>query len=632
MRRNGYGAAVATSNERALLQQVTTLQFENSALSLELKSIKEQQELFLEEVENEIQAQKSESLEAAAIEINQLRLQLRQVAKESQDSETILRESSLNAQHKTQQTDNQAFCGVSVTTGQLAEVETRLAEALEANLKMKQENMQLRKKLESSLTMQQTSNASLVQSNLVSVFSAAVQTSESDNMHSLERSSQDTADLLSRIRIENFRDVILRNFCYRVASAPLSRIFILWRCFVKEQTHAALQKTLEAELLELTEIHRIQQSKLDHFQTSDQHGMLLLWSCREKIGNSRIFANSRKMLRSMWKTWKKMIRIRRCVRTSVWRSRKSYFVSWRMCMKQRRMLRNLVEHKWCILKQKAISFWKHETLVGHVINQQFQVQQAAEKFVTMHEAQNSAVLAIKQTCSEMMADLESSSSERNQILSLFLSCKGKLMSLFCLNKSNSVRRSMFQIWKQKIGNKKNLSRLQKRLTKDFITRTLLIWYFESKMSILNDFHERQISESIESLELERETTAAALHNTEEELAETLTNLDDAILEIHELIHMNNELSVHIQQRPSAECASQTDESVICNNSPSLATSNVQIRDNEAQTEDAVDLHERSLSNGSPNIQIRDIEAQIEVILDNPSQLITPNGQSQEQKP
>ena len=72
-------------------------------------------------------------------------------------------------------------------------------------------------------------------------------------------------------------------------------------------------------------------------------------------------------------------------------------------MKQRRTLRNLVEHKWCILKQKAISFWKHETLVGHVINQQFQVQQAAEKFVTMHEAQNSAVLAIKQTCSEMMA-------------------------------------------------------------------------------------------------------------------------------------------------------------------------------------------------------------------------------------
>jgi hypothetical protein len=152
------------------------------------------------------------------------------------------------------------------------------------------------------------------------------------------------------------------------------------------------------------------------------------------------------------------------------------------------------------------------------------------------------------------------------------------------------------------------------------------------MSILNDFHERQISESIESLELERETTAAALHNTEEELAETLTNLDDAILEIHELIHMNNELSVHIQQKPSAECASQTDESVICNNSPSLATSNVQIRDNEAQTEDAVDLHERSLSNGSPNVQIRDIEAQIEVVLDNPSQLITPNGQSQEQKP
>jgi hypothetical protein len=628
MRRNGYGsAAIPTSNERALLQKVTTLQFENSALSLELKSMKEQQELFLEEVENEIQAQKSESLEAAEIEINQLQLQLRQFTKASQDSEPILRESSLNAQHKTQQKDNQVFCGVSVTTGQLGELETRLAEALEANLKMTQENMQLRKELESSLGLQQmtlkTSNVSLAQSNLVAVSSVAVQTSASDDVHSLERSSQDTADLLSRIRIENFRDVILRSFCHRVASAPLSRIFILWRCFVKEQANAALQKTLEAELLELTEIHQKQQLKLDHFQTSDQHGILLLWSYKEKIENSRIFANSRRMLRSMWKNWHKMLRIRRRVRTSIWRCRKSYFVSWRMCMKQRRTLRNLVEHKWCILKQKAISFWRHETLVGHVIDQQFQVQQAAEKFVTMHEAQNSAVLAIKQTCSEMMADLESSSLERNKILSLFLSCEGKLVYLFCFNKSNSIRRSMFQIWKQEMGKKKNLSRLQKRLTKEFVKRTLLIWYFVSKLSILNDFHERQISESIESLELERETheqqisesiksieleretTAAALHNTEEELAETLTNLDDAILEIHQLIHMNNELSFIIQQKPSAECAIQTDESVMCHNSPLIAMSNVQIRDNEAQTE---------------------------VVLDNPSQFITPNGQPAEQKP
>ncbi len=619
MRRSGYGAAAALShNERLLLQQVTALQFENSTISLELKSMKQQQEAFLEEVEIEIEAQKAESMAAATKEINLLQLELRQVTEAFRDREAFLSESSLHTQHQTILADNETpsanWSGLSSTSDtHLVDLETRLAAAMEANIKITQANLQLRKDLDDAraVTQQATrstsSLASPTLSSSVSHESVAVQTAASDNEYRIENTSQDRTGVLSRIGIENFREVILRNFCIRISSAPFCRFFRLWKHAVKDHVHMKLQMNLEAELLELTEIHRIQQFQLDKLQASDR-------SCKEKIGNSRFFANSRKTLRLMLKSWLRIIRIQKRVQNRVqschWRCRNKCFNLWRRCIKCQRTLQSFLQHKNHILIQKAISFWKHETLVSHVINQQLQVQQAADKFVNMHEAQNEAVLAIKLTCSEMMADLESSTCERNRILSLFLSCEGKLLDLFCFYKSDLIRRSLFQLWKLKIRNRQNVVSLEKRLTRNFARRTLLIWFFESKIHILNELHEQQISESIESLELERQTTAAALFNTEEELAETLTNLDEAVLEIHELVQINTELIAEVRQKPSQDCQIQTEEAAL-GDSPSTVTPNVQTRDNEAQTEDALD---DSLSAARSNADIRDNETQTENLL------------------
>ncbi len=52
-----------------LQQQVTALQYEKSALSLELKSMREQQEAFLQEVESEIEAQKCAGLAEAETDL-----------------------------------------------------------------------------------------------------------------------------------------------------------------------------------------------------------------------------------------------------------------------------------------------------------------------------------------------------------------------------------------------------------------------------------------------------------------------------------------------------------------------------------------------------------------------------------
>jgi hypothetical protein len=605
MRKNGYGsAAILTHNERTLLQQVTALQFENSAISLELKSMKVQQEAFLEEVEIEIEAQKSECLAAAATEIKQLQLQLRQATEALKSREALVSKTSLQMTHKSLQTDNEVLSGVSSISDTLFfELETRLAASLEANIQVSQSNMQLRKELDDARSVTQqmvpsaSRSASSALSSQVTVESAAVQTSAFDNEHWIESSSQDRADLLSRIRIENFRDIILRNFCIRIASAPLCRIFRLWKRIAKEHVHVNMQKTLEAKVYELTEIHQITLFQMDEFQASDQRAIILLWNCLEKIGNSRFFANSRKVLWLMWKHWLRMIRIRRRVQTCLWCIITKYFLVWRRRIKYQRKIHSFLQHKKHFLFQKAFSFWKQETLVNHIVKQQFQVQQAAEKFVKMHEAQNEAVSAIKHTCSEMIADLESSTSERHRILSLFLSCEGKLLALFCFHKSNLRCRSLFQIWKQKIGNRKNLNLLEKRLLRNFAKRTLLLWYFDSKIRILNEFHEQQISESIESLELERQTTieslelerqttAAALYNTEEELAETLTNLDDAMLEIHQLVHINNQLSVEVQKKPSKDCEIQTDEAVLCD-AMSNTQPHAETQDNETQTQDVL---------------------------------------------
>jgi hypothetical protein len=654
MLKNSYSSAAApTPHERALLLQVTALQFEKSALLLELKTLKEQQETFLNEVETEIEAQKSESLaaatseiqnlqlqrrqatEAAAKEINQLQLQLKQATETLKDRDAFVSKLLSQDPRHVLQTSSDALHGNSKTSEDFAALELRLAVALEATTGSAKANLQLRKELDVALE----ANIGLTQANVqlkkelidtllgirhqtsidtpipaaldvssqmdIDSKCLAVQFSASNDVRVTENSSQAAhVELLSRIRVENFREIILRNFCYRIAKASSSRIFRRWKYFVKKQVHSTLQKTFEAELSELTNLHRMQQLQLDTFQASDTRAVSLLWRFREKIGNSKIFASSRKVLRCLWKCWLRRIRIRRRLQTYAWRNKKKCFMLWTGCARHQRTLRrtlqNLVQRKQQIFSQKLISSWKHEALAGHIMKQQYQVQQAAEKFITMHETQNEAVSAIKQTCSQMMIDLELVTSERNRFLSLFLSCEGKLLALVCFYRANSSRRYLFQIWKRKLANRKNVIRLQNRLKKHFTKRTLLIWYFDSRIRILNDFHEKQISESIENLELERETTGAALLNTEDELAETLSHLDGAILEIEQLRHINSELGLSISHKTSQnkDCEIQTNAMPTCQDNdsqtevvsdplPAIAGPHRETRDNEAQTEPAV---------------------------------------------
>ena len=134
---------------------------------------------------------------------------------------------------------------------------------------------------------------------------------------------------------------------------------------------------------------------------------------------------------------------------------------------------------------------------------------------------------------------------------------------------------------------------------DFLKRTFLLWYFDSKIRMLNDFHEHQISESIENLELERETTGSALQNTEDQLAETLSHLDEAMLEIEHLLHINNELKVIKNKGSSQDCGVQTNSSSTC-------------QDNEAQTEAALNP---AFANVMPSMQTQDSETQTDVLLD-----------------
>jgi hypothetical protein len=650
MLKNSYSSAAApTPHERALLLQVTALQFEKSAMLLELKTLKEQQEAFLNEVESEIEAQKSESLaaaaaeiqslqlqrrqatEAAAKEINQLQLQLKQATEALKDRDAFVSKLQSQEPRHVLQKSNDSLRGDHRGSDELVELELRLALALEANIGSTQANVQLRKELdeilEANLGLTQANvllrkelndtllsrqehasinSSSLTDSSVLSQLdngsrTSVVQNSVSDDVQVTERMSQTHAEQLSRFRVENFRKIILRNFCYRIANVSSHRVFRRWKYFVKEQVHTTLQNTLEAELTQLTNVHRMQQLQLVSFQASDHRAVSLLWRFREKIGNSKIFASSRKALRCLWKCWLRRIRIRRRVQSYAWRSLKKCYALWMRFHRHKetlnRMLRNIVLRKKHICFQKIISLWKHEALAGHILKQQYQVQQAAEKFVTMHEAQNEAVSVIKQTCSQMIVDLESVTLERDRFLSLFLSCEGKLLALVCFYRANSSRRFCFQIWKQKLANRKNVIRTQKRLTRDFAKRTLLVWYFDCKIRVLNDFHEKQISESIENLELERETTGAALLNTEDELAETLSHLDEAILEIEQLRHVKNQLSLSIKEKSlqKKDCEIQTialhisqDSDTQTEASPdpllAIAASRKETRDNEAQTE------------------------------------------------
>ena len=736
MRRNGYGSAAApTHHEMILQQQVTALQYEKSALSLELKSMREQQEAFLQEVESEIEAQKCAGLAAAETEIFQLRLQLQQAKDEcrqsldqmaqklssasdreknllSQASQNESRVAELNKQirqatealkaqevfmsvlprnqadalsgaleraDKEIQTDYEILSGDSDASRDIAELKMRLASAVEANINCSRTNMQLRKELDearsatrhadpkrwqASLNASSSAASSSASVESVVIESAAQQKAslnasspavstparvesvviESSARHSSndktvllspQTAYDDTAALLSRIRIENFRDNILRNFCFRSETASMYRIFRQWRFFVKEKAHRILQTELERQLSELTHLHQIQQQQLETVQATEtdttlraSQCMTLLSSFWKKIGDSRICANSRRALQCMWKIWLKRIRIRRRIESYFWQKRKmlleksvknwkknsnvirskqwnntcrkkikQFFkatgnagilvrciIMWRRNIKHNRALCGFVERKKQNSKQKVISFWKHETLVCHIINQQFQVQQAAAKFVAMHEAQNGAVLEIKQTCSKIMADLEAVTLEKDKIQNLFLFCEEKLLALFYFHRSKSSCRSLFQTWKEEFTTSKKLNGFLKRARRNFAKKILLLWQFDCKMQSAQAFFEQEISQAFERIDLERQTMITEQQSMEDELEITSNRLDAALQEIEELVETNQMLSDELQTMESLDCEVQTDEHLWADSSSSKVKSNVQTQDNEAQTD------------------------------------------------
>lgn len=594
------------------MQQVTALQFEKAAMSLELKSLKEQQEAFLEEVEIEIEAQKSESLSGASTKINQLQLQLRQANDALKDRETLVSDLFFQLQHRASQVDKAVLRQVGVDV-----VEDDAVSVLD--------------NVHRSVNVSQDINTQPLESaNIHRV--VAVQSSASMNALYSGNSSQDTATLLYRIRIENFRETILRNFCYRIANAILYRNFRQWKYFVKEQALLNCQTIMETELSEFAQMHRMQKLQVDASQASGQRAIKKLWDCAEKIGNSKAFASTWKVLRCVLKNWRQRIRIRRRLENFVRGSGKDHFISWKKRVQHQRALHRLVQRKNQILFQKLISLWKHETLVSHIFSQRFQVQHAAEKFMTMHEAQNGAVLAIKQTCFEMMSDLESATLERNLILKLFWSFEGKLIALFRARRTNAIYRSLFQIWNRKLANRQRLIRLEERLARTVVQRALLFWHFDSKMRIMNDMYERHISEASESVDLERQTNIAALHNTEDELAETLSSLDQALDEIDQLVHINRQLCFDIEKKKKS-CQdnetqteavlgdNETQTEAVLGDSSLVVCSNVQTHDIEAQT----DLVLGDLSVGvCSNVQTQDSEAQT----DFESQILSSNMQTQ----
>jgi len=580
MRRNSHGSTVSSHNERTLLQQVTALQFEKAAMSLELKSLKEQQEAFLEEVEIEIEAQKTESLSGASTKINQLQLQLRQANDALKDRETLVSDLFFQLQNSASQVDKAVLRPVGVDV-----VEDAAVPALD--------NVHRPVNVSQDVITQPLESTNIHR--LV-----AVQSSASMNVRHSGNSSQDTAALLYRIRIENFRETILRNFCYRIANAILYRNFRQWKCFVKEQA-------------------------LLNCQTIMERAIKKLWDCAEKIGHSKAFANTWKALRCVLKKWRQRVRIRRRLQNCVRSSGKDHFISWKKRVQHQRALHRLVQRKNQILFQKLISLWKHETLVSHIFSQRFQVQHAAEKFMTMHEAQNGAVLAIKQTCFEMMSDLESATLERNLILKLFWSFEGKLIALFRARRTNAIYRSLFQIWNRKRANRQRLIRLEERLARTVVQGALVFWRFDSKMRIMNNMYERHISEASESVDLERQTNVAALHNTEDELAETLSSLDHALGEIDQLVEINRQLCFDIEKKKKSCQDNEAQTEAVLGDSSLVVCSNVQTQDSEAQT----DLESQIISS---NTQTQGNQAQAQNILGGASPAMTINVQTQRQNP
>jgi chromosome condensin MukBEF complex kleisin-like MukF subunit len=100
----------------------------------------------------------------------------------------------------------------------------------------------------------------------------------------------------------------------------------------------------------------------------------------------------------------------------------------------------------------------------------------------------------------------------------------------------------------------------KRAKRNFAKRTLLLWYFDCKIRGVHAYHQQEISQAFESIDLERHTMNLEKQSMEDELEETSNRLDDALQEIEELIETNHVLSDQLQKMPSQDCEVQTDKS------------------------------------------------------------------------
>ena len=133
---------------------------------------------------------------------------------------------------------------------------------------------------------------------------------------------------------------------------------------------------------------------------------------------------------------------------------------------------------------------------------------------------------------------------------------------------------------------------------------------------MNNMYERHISEASESVDLERQTNVAALHNTEDELAETLSSLDHALGEIDQLVEINRQLCFDIEKKKKSCQDNEAQTEAVLGDSSLVVCSNVQTQDSEAQT----DLESQIIS----SVQTQDSEAQTDL----ESQILSSNTQTQ----
>ena len=101
---------------------------------------------------------------------------------------------------------------------------------------------------------------------------------------------------------------------------------------------------------------------------------------------------------------------------------------------------------------------------------------------------------------------------------------------------------------------------------------------------MHAYHQQEISQAFESIDLERHTMNLEKQSMEDELEETSNRLDDALQEIEELIETNHVLSDQLQKMPSQDCEVQTDKSVLHDDASSKSKPNIETQDNEAKTD------------------------------------------------